>query len=167
MVRIQLSEEQLLIDGTGVADEHARAAPLSAFTEILGPHSRVTEGASEIFTWDHLGLCLYRDLFSRNTLSLTIYLARRERANDFNPESSFAGEVEIDGRRLGKGWGAARLGAAGFTSNRILKYLWSSDLGPYDLTLETDREVSKVANLDIGFSGESSIEVRAKGSAGS
>ncbi len=153
MVRIRLSKEHLLINGIGVADEHAMAAPLTAFIEILGQHSRVTKGGvSEFFTWDDLGLCVFRDLYSRATTALTIYLGRREHGRSFHPRDSFTGELELDGRRLEKVWGAARLEAAGFTSDPDNRHHWSGGLGSYDLTVETDRKVREVFNVDIGLS---------------
>ncbi len=153
MVRIQLSREHLLINGIGVADEEATAAPLAAFAEILGQHSRATKGGvSEFFTWDDLGLCVFQDLYSRATTAVAIYLGRCEDGRDFHPEGLFTGELELDRRRLEKGWGAARLEAAGFTSDPDNRHHWSGGLGSYDLTLETDRKVREVLNVDIGFS---------------
>lgn len=160
MTRIQLSPEHLRIDGTNLADEQARAVPLAGFAEILGPPSRVTVRTSEISTWDDRGLCLHRDLSSEDTLSLTVALGRSERGQDFHPQSLFSGVIEIEGRRLEKGWGAAQLEAAGFVCNPILNYLWGRALGAYDLTLETGGAAGEISTVSIGFAGDRTIELR-------
>ncbi len=152
MAQLQLSKEHLLVNGVSVADGYAKASPLAAFIEILGPFSRVSEGAvSEFFTWDDLGLCVLRDLISGETSALTCYLDEGERCRRFHPHRSFTGELEINGNRVERSWGG-QLEAVGLTAPPDHRNCWSRGLGSYDLTAETDRKVREVLNVSIGFS---------------
>lgn len=142
---VDFTGEKLLIDGA----DFLLGPSVDDLVELWGEPSRTRKAASDIRTWDELGVRSYSRPGRTTVDSLTFTMKEQER--ELAARSVFAGKVVLEKGTITSRTTAAELKKIGFTPNASLAKFLDLDQLTRSFLAETDPDSGELVSLSVEF----------------